>query len=856
MIEPDSALLAQHLLTTLGSTQTAVAAGLAAIAAAGAAISVPPLLQMLLLRPYREDRYGDLLPLDSPLEDGVTLRCVDGSLVVTLEIWGVNSHGLGGSDRIGIRERKNELLFGLAALDVRQRWFVQRRRQAMAPALRHDAHPQRRKFVERWNSQFSDTFLTRHVLALSTAGSSSGARTRLRNALGLAVEVLKPFGVRVMPTTAASDGCSDALTFWAGIANSAAGERFPAQQANLGQALATGHVDFWYRTDGRIDMLAGNRSRHGFMVSLNTMPAETTDDILAGLLVLPHELTIVQHIEALSPTHADTTLDVRQRQAANTFFPSEARAQYDAARAAVAPGSEARLALCRHSAFVIAWGRSAAEAADAREAVRSELRRQRILPVDEVDEVHNLWWSQWPSFDSDLWMRGHLLLSRAVADLVTLERAPIGLASCCWGQGPALRCRTTQGTAYQLALHESQAREAPAHTIVFGRIGSGKTTFATMLAMSALVQFPDLVVRYFDRGHGQYVAVRAHGGRYVRFDGTRPTDDATAAAAAAAAGGSLQASLQPFRRELTPERRMHILQLLRLMTGDVGATPEAATVFDHMLRHLARLEPRDRGLERLVQICAPVGSAVREALRPWLPGGAYGHVFGHGSDDTTGLSGTDLVAFDMTGILADSRLAPVVIADLAFEIGAEAFRAGRPGLIGLDEARGLFQSPAFLAMASTWLYELRKARQAVVLMFQSPGQIDESAEMMLRTQTATHVFFRDASAHPRDYARWGLTQRELAFIRGEDHRTAHIRYACLVKKPSLGESVVLDIGLQPVGDLALMFRSGAPFVQAFAEAERQGQGDAAKTLAAYLDRAGALEDGSRPVEVHQQGEAA
>lgn len=848
-------LLTQHLLGALSSREIGVSAGLAAIAAGGAALSVPPLLQRVLLLPWREDRLGDLIPLDSPLDDGETLRCVDGTLVVTIELWGIDTHGLGGGERVEVRERKNELLFALAPMGVHQRWFVQRRRQAATTEIRPDAHPQRRRFVESWNRQFSDTFLTRHVLALSVPGSGASARARLADAVNLAREILGPFGIRVLSTRAAEDGYSDALSFWSGVANTAAGERFPAVEADIGQALASGPVTFDYGVDGRIEMIAGDRERHGFAVSVGTLPSETIDDITAGLLVLPYELTVVQHVESIDPAKAGPLLDWRERQTANTYVSAEARAQFEAARSSIAPGSESRLALCRHAAMIFAWGRTAEEARSARQAVREELRRQRMMPVDEVDDVPALWWSQWPSFDADAWMRSHLLMSRAVADFLTLERAPIGLSSCDWGAGAPLRCRTAQGTPYHLSLHENRRPEAVGHTVMFGRIGSGKTTLATMLAIGGLVQFPDLQVRYFDRHFGQYVAVTHHGGRYVRFEPPGAED-----AGRPEAGGA-GVSLQPFRRPLTPERRLHILRLLRLMAGEAGDSAEAGAIFDHMLRHLERLPVHQRSLDRLVQVCAPPGSPVRKALRPWLPGGSYGHIFAHGGDDRTGLEQADLVAFDMTAALDDSSLAPVIVADLAFEIGTEARLTARPGLIGLDEARALFEHAGFRSVAKTWLYELRKARQCVLLMFQSPGQVSPDLEMLLRTQTATHIFFRDSGTRPEDFARWGLTAREIAFIRRQDPRTSHMEYACLVKKPSLGESVVVDFGLRQIGDLALLFRSGAHFAKAAQEAQQNYPGDPQGALGAYLAAAGAIDGAPAdlpPVTVHplEQGVAA
>lgn len=829
----DPAFLAEHLVRALSRAEVLAIGGFTAVAALGGTLALPPVMQRIVLRPWREKRLGDLIPVDSVLDDGFTLRCVDGTLVVTIEIWGVDTQSLEGGARAEIRTIKNALLIDLAKLGIQLRKFAERRRRPFAAQVPVTGNPRRQAFADKWAGQFDETMVTRHVVVLSVRAGSSQARTRLGEAARVALEYLRPFGARVLSQGGAPDGRSDLLSFWHGIANPAAGERFPPVSTGIGHAIATTPITTDYQGDGRLEAVAGDRIRHGYAISINALPEEGIgDDALTGLLVLPVELTIVQHILPLEAAMAELLLRQRQRQAANTYVSAAAAQQYELVHELVAPGSPAQTALCRYATTVFAWGRTKEEALAAKEAVRMALRHQRFAPADEVSETATMWWAQWPSFDDQRFMREHLLTSQAVANLMTLERPPIGLLRCDWGEGAALRAQTAQGTPYAVNLHQGEEPEQLAHTVIFGPPGTGKTTLAVMLALGALTQFAGsgFRARFFDRLLGQFVAVTAHGGRYVTFDEAGPSDAARTA--------GFRGNLQPFRRELTPARRQHILQLLRLMAGPAGGSPKASEQFDHALRMIGRLDAHQRDLQQIVSYAFSEGTDLQRAMRQWLPGGAYGGLFA--GDDRTGLADSDLVAFDMTSVLQDKVLAPVVVADLAFEIKIAALAEARPGMIVLDECKALFSNAEFQREVMVWLDELRKARQAVVTMWQGPGQIPSAVEDSLRRHSATHIFFRDPSVHPSDYERWNLTRREIAWLRGEDARTAHMPYACLLKKPAIGESVVIDLDLRRLGRDALLFKSGAAYSSLAATCQADAEAGGLDWVSDYLVRAAAL----------------
>ena len=61
-----------------------------------------------------------------------------------------------------------------------------------------------------------------------------------------------------------------------------------------------------------------------------------------------------------------------------------------------------------------------------------------------------------------------------------------------------------------------------------------------------------------------------------------------------------------------------------------------------------------------------------------------------------------------------------------------------------------------------------------------------------------------------DYENWRLTPREKDFIFGREFK--ELRYAILVSRPAVGESVILDVDLSGLGPFLKLYSSGRKHV--------------------------------------------
>ena len=77
---------------------------------------------------------------------------------------------------------------------------------------------------------------------------------------------------------------------------------------------------------------------------------------------------------------------------------------------------------------------------------------------------------------------------------------------------------------------------------------------------------------------------------------------------------------------------------------------------------------------------------------------------------------------------------------------------------------------------------------------------------VIRGQCQTVVFFRNPQANESDYATWNLTPREMNFVLGKEF--VDRKYAILVSRPAIHESVILDVDLSGLGPYLKIYSSG------------------------------------------------
>ena len=157
-------------------------------------------------------------------------------------------------------------------------------------------------------------------------------------------------------------------------------------------------------------------------------------------------------------------------------------------------------------------------------------------------------------------------------------------------------------------------------------------------------------------------------------------------------------------------------------------------------------------------------------------------------------------------------------------------------MIMIDETAPMLEHPMFRESFIVGLREGRKKRQAFLCAFQQPNFL-EAAGLgdVIRGQCQTVIFFRNPQATEKDYASWGLSPREMNFILGKEF--ADHKYAILVSRPVVHESVILDVNLTGLGPYLKIYSSGNKHVMLAEQLKSQFGDDQKQFLQAFLDKA-------------------
>ena len=141
---------------------------------------------------------------------------------------------------------------------------------------------------------------------------------------------------------------------------------------------------------------------------------------------------------------------------------------------------------------------------------RSELANAGAVVAQESLGMEAAYFAQLPG-NIEWRTRPGAISSRNFSHLANFGAFPHGARHGRWG--PAMiRLKTTAGTAYDFIPHVDDV----GMTVIFGRIGSGKSTFLmSLLAMFDQCLGDDGIVFFFDKDRGGELLVRAVGGTYL-----------------------------------------------------------------------------------------------------------------------------------------------------------------------------------------------------------------------------------------------------------------------------------------------------------------------------------------------------
>lgn len=754
-------------------------------AAAFAGLWATRLGRSILPQPY-ESRVADFLPFNKLMSDGITIRCYNGAFARVFKVEGADLSFVTEEKNLSMLEARKSWIDGMSDLQVVCRVITLRDRIP----LEEDKGDFNNQLLEQisatWKSNLDRVYSNGHYIVLSVPDRPDALKD-LNYASQSLLATLNDYGVKPMYETEDSPANESPLSIFSRICSPISKPEPKVRGAEgyqLNELLTADHIHFTGE-QGIIRFFSGDKEMYAISMGIRTSGDYMDESMIATLLSIDCELTLLHNIKPIFKPHARALLMQQQRMAQITSFSPDVINQYAEALSAIEESDADYQALTEYAMTIIIKGESIEEIDFGESEVQRICRLFSVTPVREGWVTQATFFNQFPTYET--YPRPYRYLSRVVATAVSFDKPSEGFSKSDWGPGAISIFRTTSGSAYRFQFHVSDEDSAVAHCCIIGPTGQGKTTLLTFLAGQAM-RHGDLRVFFFDRHRGAEIFTRAIGGAYIGFDGDEKN-----------------VSMNPFDCTDNPTNRAFLRRWMKAITMVDDALSEkeigraVTTAFDY-------LRPEERVMKNLYKSCfSPTGNMRRELFR-WINPEQYGNIF-NADTDSLDLRQKRFMAFDFTHIFEDETLAPAVISYIMHRIQSETGETGVPSLIMIDETAPMLKHPMFRDYFMIGLQEGRKKRQAYLCAFQQPNIIDTlGVGEVIRGQCQTVIFFRNPQATPEDYANWNLTQREIDFIFGKSYRD--FPYAILLSRPATGESVILDVDLSGLGPYLKLYNSG------------------------------------------------
>jgi len=754
-------------------------------AIAFSALSISKFGNMVLPQP-RESRVSDFLPFASIMEDGMTVRCTNGSYVRVFRITGVDLGAVTPEKVYSMMEARKAWIDTMSELQVTSRVLTLRELSSLENDKGNFNNDILAKVSEIWSAGMSRVFSNTHYVVVSVPDRKDALKD-LNYACQSLVSTLGEYGVSQLYEAPDSKATDSPLYVFARLCSPVSKPEPKvrnAKNSELKEMLTADHIHFT-REKGIIRFFSGEKEVYEIAMGIRTTGDYMDESMIVSLLSIDSELIMMHNIRPIFKPQAKMMLIQQQRMAALTSFSPEILDQYSQALATIEDSDADYQSLTEYAFTVIIRGKTQEELDFGESEVQRICRSFGVTPVREGWVAQATFFSQFPTYDS--YPRTYRYLSRVVAMAICFDKPSEGFGKSDWGPGAITVFRTMSGSAYKFQFHVSPEESAVAHCCIIGPTGQGKTTLLTFLAGQAM-RHSDLKVFFFDRHRGAEIFTRAVGGAYIGFDGDEKN-----------------VSLNPFDASNTANNKAFLRRWLKAITMADDALSErevaraVTTAFDY-------LRPEERVMKNLYKSCFSPTGVMRRELYRWVNPDQYGNIF-NADTDSLDLKSKRFMAFDFTHIFEDDTLAPAVISYIMHRIQSETGETGAPSLIMIDETAPMLKHPMFKDYFIIGLQEGRKKRQAYLCAFQQPNIIDRlGVGEVIRGQCQTVLFFRNPQAMPEDYATWNLTQSELDFVFGRSYRD--FPYAILLSRPATGESVILDVNLGALGPYLKLYNSG------------------------------------------------
>lgn len=333
---------------------------------------------------------------------------------------------------------------------------------------------------------------------------------------------------------------------------------------------------------------------------------------------------------------------------------------------------------------------------------------------------------------------------------------------------PLIVTRTDGATPFRLVTHIGDV----GHTLVVGPTGMGKSVLLATLALQ-FRRYPGSRILAFDMGRSLRAAILGLEGEHYDL------------------GSDASIAFQPLARIDREGHRGWAAEWIEgrlVQEGVAVGPPEKAAVWS-ALDSLASAPVEQRtmtGLSVLLQ-----SNALRQALQPYVLGGAHGRLLDADSDR---LGCASVQGFEMEELM-HSKAAVLAVLGYLFARFDERFD-GAPTLLILDEAWLFLDDPVFAARIRQWLKTLRKKNVSVIFATQSLADIQNSTIAPAIVEScASRIFLPNPqAAEPQIrviYEGFGLNSRQIDIVAQATPKRDYYYQSRLGNR-------VFDLGLGPV----------------------------------------------------------
>jgi type IV secretion system protein VirB4 len=327
--------------------------------------------------------------------------------------------------------------------------------------------------------------------------------------------------------------------------------------------------------------------------------------------------------------------------------------------------------------------------------VQRALNRLGMVVIREDLRFEECYWSQLPANFTFI-SRKHSVDTEHIAGFVNLQAAPMGNAlGSPWGP-PVTVFTTVQEAPYHFNFH----RGNNAHTIVLGKHGSGKTSFAhLLLAQSRKL---NTAIWYLDVRGRSAPFMHAMGGQVLR-------------------PGSAECKLNPLQLAETPANREFLALWLSTLVDPTGLQLNRSTLayFQSVIDRVLQVPRHQRRMSIMVDIIRQDDGLLAAALQRYVGGNIYGELFDMPEDN---FAVSALCSWQIGQWMADPATRVPLTGYLLHRLTGMLNRS--PTMIVLDEGFEILDTPLFSARIGGWCDYLSQNNAAVMMLTDA---IDESA---------------------------------------------------------------------------------------------------------------------------------